>query len=115
MRELRQFEAFPRQYFRVGHLYPDDRALLKTRRSRSPLLSIWRIRCKLFARQAASVKVTTKKTKYGRKRRKSIFKPLKRFEVSLDGSEIKMALNLGDGDLILGIRPAIVIASMPEV
>jgi hypothetical protein len=42
---------------------------------------------------------------------KSTAKRLKRLEVSLDGATIKMALNLGDGDLSLGVRRAVVLAS----
>ena len=38
-------------------------------------------------------------------------RPLKRIEVSLDRATIAMALKLGDGDLSLGIRRAVVLAS----
>jgi hypothetical protein len=69
---------------------------------------------KFLAARAPCVKVTTKKKKYSHKIRKPIFQPLKHFEVSLDGLEIKMALILGDGDLTLGIRRAVVFASMRQ-
>jgi hypothetical protein len=36
------------------------------------------------------------------------------FEVSLDGLELELALSLGAGDLTLGIRRAIVLASMRQ-
>jgi hypothetical protein len=39
-------------------------------------------------------------------------KRLTYIEVSLDDLEIRMALKLGDGDLKLGIRRAVVFASM---
>jgi hypothetical protein len=35
-------------------------------------------------------------------------------EVALDRIELKLALNLGDGDLTLGIRRAVVLAGMRQ-
>jgi hypothetical protein len=61
------------------------------------------------------VKKTTKEKRRYHKRPKSIFRPFARFEISLDGIETKMARNLGDGDLTLGIRRAVVIASMRQL
>jgi len=43
-------------------------------------------------------------------RRKSKTKLLRRVEVSLDGATITMAVKLGDGDLSLGIRRAVILA-----
>ena len=40
--------------------------------------------------------------------------PLKLLEVSLDSLEIEMALKLGEGDLTLGIRRAVVLAGMRQ-
>lgn len=62
----------------------------------------------------ARLSVMMKKKKSNHKRQKPIIQPLKHFEVSLDGLEIKMALNLGDGDLTLGIRRAVILASMRQ-
>jgi hypothetical protein len=45
---------------------------------------------------------------------KSKVQHLKRIKVSLDGLEIELALRLGDGDLTLGIRRAIIFASMRQ-
>ena len=58
--------------------------------------------------------VTTKKKKSCAGGKKSSAKPLKHVEVSLDGLEVELALRLGDGDLTLGIRRAIVLASMRQ-
>jgi hypothetical protein len=58
--------------------------------------------------------VTRKKKKSGGGCKKSNVQPLKRIEVSLDGLEVELALRLGDGDLTLGIRRAIVLASMRQ-
>jgi hypothetical protein len=57
---------------------------------------------------------TTKKKKSIREGRKSNGKPLKHIEVLLDGATVKMALKLGDGDLSLGIRRAVVLAGMRQ-
>jgi hypothetical protein len=56
--------------------------------------------------------VTRKKKKSCRAGKKSNVLPLKHIEVSLDGLEVELAVKLGDGDLTLGIRRAIVLASM---
>jgi hypothetical protein len=56
--------------------------------------------------------VPAKKKKFSRKGKGSNVKPLKHLLVSLDGLEVKMALKLGDGDLTLGIRRAVIFASM---
>ena len=39
---------------------------------------------------------------------------LKHVEVPLDDLEIRMAVELGDGDLTLGIRRAVILASMRQ-
>ena len=46
--------------------------------------------------------------------KKSNVEPLKPIKVSLDGLEVKLALRLGDGDLTLGIRRAVVLAGMRQ-
>ena len=56
-----------------------------------------------------------KKTKRNRQNTNSSAQPLKRMEVSLDSATIKMAVKLGDGDLSLGIRRAVVLATMRRV
>jgi hypothetical protein len=40
------------------------------------------------------------------------FQSLKSLKVALDGTTVKMAVNLGDGDLSLGIRRAVALASL---
>jgi hypothetical protein len=55
--------------------------------------------------------MTTKK-KSSREGKKSSFQPLKHVEVSLDSATVKMAIQLGGGDLSLGLRRAVVIASL---
>jgi hypothetical protein len=54
--------------------------------------------------------VTKKKKSCGRGK-KSAVPPLKHIEVLLDRLEVELALELGDGDLTLGIRRAIIFAS----
>jgi len=56
-----------------------------------------------------------KKRKRNRQNTNSSAQPLKRMEVSLDGATIKMAVKLGEGDLSLGIRRAVVLATMRRV
>jgi hypothetical protein len=56
--------------------------------------------------------VTRKKKKSGGGCKTSSVQPLKHIEVSLDGLEIELALRLGDGDLTLGIRRAVVLTGM---
>jgi hypothetical protein len=58
--------------------------------------------------------VTRKKKNSGGGGEKSNVQPLKHFEVSLDGLEVELALRLGDGDLTLGIRRCIVLATMRQ-
>jgi hypothetical protein len=58
--------------------------------------------------------VTRKKKKSCRGGKKSNVQPLKHIKVSLDSLEVELALRLGDGDLTLGIRRAIVLASMRQ-
>ena len=58
--------------------------------------------------------VTRKKKKFSVGNKKSTLQPLKHIEVSLDDLEIRLAAKLGDGDLTLGIRRAVVIASMRQ-
>jgi hypothetical protein len=58
--------------------------------------------------------VTRKKKKSGAGRKKSNAHPLKHVEVSLSGLEVELALRLGGGDLALGIRRAIIFASMRQ-
>jgi hypothetical protein len=53
-----------------------------------------------------------KKSRAGGK--KSNAQPLKHVEVELTALEIELALRLGDGDLTLGIRRAIIFASMRQ-
>jgi hypothetical protein len=48
------------------------------------------------------------------KGKKSSAQPLKHVEVALDRIEVKLALILGDGDLSLGIRRAVVLAVMRQ-
>jgi hypothetical protein len=55
-----------------------------------------------------------KRSNSRRKREKIPAQSLKRYKVSLDELEIKLALELGDGDLALGIRRAIVLAAMRQ-
>ena len=66
-------------------------------------------RAVMHAPNGAEVKTgMRKKMKRNRQKTNSTAKRLKHLEVSLDGATIKMALNLGDGDLSLGIRRAVV-------
>ena len=58
--------------------------------------------------------VMRKKKKPCRGGKKSKVQPLKQIEVSLDGLEVELALRLGEGDLRLGIRRAIVLASIRQ-
>jgi hypothetical protein len=58
--------------------------------------------------------VTRKKKKSCRGGKKSAIQPLKHIEVSLDRLEVELALRLGDGDLALGIRRAIIFASIRQ-
>ena len=56
--------------------------------------------------------VTRKKKRSSGGGKKPNVQPLKHIYVSLDGLEVKLALILGDGDLKLGIRRAVVLAGM---
>lgn len=58
--------------------------------------------------------LTFKKKKSSPRGKKVAVQPLKLLEVSLDSLEIEMALKLGDGDLSLGIRRAVVLAGMRQ-
>jgi hypothetical protein len=58
--------------------------------------------------------VTRKKKKSCSGGKKSAVQPLKHIEVSLDRLEVELALRLGDGDLTLGIRRAIIFASIRQ-
>jgi hypothetical protein len=58
--------------------------------------------------------VTKKKKKSCGGGKKSNAQPLKHIEMSLDSLEVELALRLGDRDLTLGIRRAIVFASMRQ-
>jgi hypothetical protein len=58
--------------------------------------------------------VTKKKKKSCGGGKRSNAQPLKHIEVSLDSLEVELALRLGDGDLTLGIRRAIVFASIRQ-
>ena len=58
--------------------------------------------------------LTFKKRKSSPRGKKVAVQPLKLLEVSLDSLEIEMALKLGDGDLSLGIRRAVVLAGMRQ-
>jgi hypothetical protein len=58
--------------------------------------------------------VTRKKKKSCRGGKKSNVQLLKHIEVSLDSLEVELALRLGDGDLTLGIRRAVILASMRQ-
>jgi hypothetical protein len=58
--------------------------------------------------------VTKKKKKSCGGGKKSNAQPLKHIEMSLDSLEVELALRLGDDDLTLGIRRAIVFASMRQ-
>jgi hypothetical protein len=49
----------------------------------------------------------TKKKKFSREGKKFRVNPLKRHSLSLDDATVQMALNLGDGDLSLGVRRAV--------
>ena len=60
------------------------------------------------------IPVTLKKIKSNRKGKKASVQPPKHLEVSLDALEFKMALKLGNGDLSLGIRRAVVLASIRQ-
>jgi hypothetical protein len=57
---------------------------------------------------------TNKKTS-SRSGKKASVRPLTHVEVPLDDLEIKLAVKLGDGDLTLGIRRAVVFASMRQL
>lgn len=52
-----------------------------------------------------------KKSRRGR----SNLRPLKPIAVALDRLEVELALRLGDGDLTLGVRRAVALASIREV
>ena len=49
------------------------------------------------------------------KGKKRSVQTLKRLSVSLDGATVEMAVNLGDGDLSLGIRRAVALASLGQL
>jgi len=51
---------------------------------------------------------------FKRKKSSPAGKKLYRLQVSLDNLEVKMALQLGDGDLCLGIRRALVLGSLRQ-
>jgi hypothetical protein len=55
-----------------------------------------------------------KKKKSSRESKKSSVPTLKHVNVSLDGATVKMAIKLGGGDLSLGIRRAVTLASMRQ-
>jgi hypothetical protein len=55
-----------------------------------------------------------KKKSSSREGKKCSVQLLKKLSVSLDGATVKMALNLGDGDLSLGIRRAVALASLRQ-
>jgi hypothetical protein len=59
-------------------------------------------------------KIVRKKKKSGGGGKKCNFQPLKQIEVLLDALELKLALGLGDGDLTLGIRRALVLTGMRQ-
>jgi hypothetical protein len=59
-------------------------------------------------------RIVTKKKKSCGGGKKPKRPTLKHIEVSLDSLELELALRLGDGDLTLGIRRAIVFASMRQ-
>jgi hypothetical protein len=56
--------------------------------------------------------VTRKKKKSCGEGKKSAVQPLQHIVVSLDRLEVELALRLGDGDLTLGIRRAVILASI---
>lgn len=60
------------------------------------------------------ISLGTRKKKFCAGGKKSKAQPLKHVEVSLDALEVEAALRLGDGDLTLGIRRAIILASMRQ-
>ena len=57
----------------------------------------------------------TKKKNSSRKGKKSSVQPLKHVEAFLDGATVQMAIKLGGGDLSLGLRRAVVIATLRSV
>jgi hypothetical protein len=56
----------------------------------------------------------TFKNKRRRETKRVRLQTLTHLQVALDNLEIKMALHLGDGDLSLGIRRALVLGSMRQ-
>jgi hypothetical protein len=58
--------------------------------------------------------LTFKGPKSRRKRKDLGVQPLKHCKVPLDELETKFAIELGDGDLALGIRRAIILAAMRQ-
>lgn len=59
-------------------------------------------------------KVVRKKKKSGGGGKRCNVQPLKRIEVLLDALELKLAVKLGEGDLTLGIRRALILAGMRQ-
>lgn len=56
----------------------------------------------------------TNKKKSSHSGKKASVSPLTHVEVPLDDLEMKLAVKLGDGDLTLGIRRAVVFVSMRQ-
>jgi hypothetical protein len=59
-------------------------------------------------------KISRPNRSFSAKGKKSGARSLKHVEVALDRIEVKLALILGDGDLSLGIRRAVVLAVMRQ-
>ena len=74
----------------------------------------WRTRCKPLTVIMSNSKVGRRNKQFSGSGRKSNAQPLKHVEVALDRIELKLALILGDGDLTLGIRRAVVLAVMRQ-
>jgi hypothetical protein len=74
--------------------------------------SAWRTRCKPLTLIMSNRKLTRRNKPFRAGSKRSSAQPLKRVEVALDGIEVKLALILGDGDVKLGLRRAVVLAVM---
>ena len=63
----------------------------------------------------SSHSLRTERKKFAPRPKSAAAKQLKNVEVRLDKLEIKLAVKLGDGDLILGIRRAVILAGMHQL
>ena len=68
----------------------------------------------LAERQRDQQQSSAEKKKSGGGGKRCNVQPLKQIEVLLDALELKLAVKLGEGDLTLGIRRALILAGMRQ-